>query len=192
MRITPRQASRNTGNAPLHRWVSTNRLKTTLFVLLAVVVLAVPVWLVSAAATNSWRKLRTTAPPSTSHSNVKGNLNAALVAGAIYVDDSWVGTTPGTDPDGAGPATNFGVDAFDKIQDGVNAATSGGTVYVYAGTYNEDVTINQPLSLLGIDSGTKTVSGPIGGPGSTIAIAASNVTIAGLTITRAGNNTTDW
>src|SRR6185436_8091345 len=37
-----------------------------------------------------------------------------------------------------------------------------------------------------------TVIGPIGGSGSTIAIAASNVTVAGLTITRAGNNTTDW
>src|SRR5947207_576367 len=112
MRPTPRQTSRTTGNAPLHRWVSTNRLKRALIVLLAVVALAVPVWLVSAAATNVWRKPRMIAPPLISHSNTKRNLNSALVIGAIYVDDSWAGTTPGTDPDGAGPATNFGVDAF--------------------------------------------------------------------------------
>src|SRR5204863_376688 len=36
------------------------------------------------------------------------------------------------------------------------------------------------------------VSGPIGGPGTTMQVAANNVTIAGFTITRAGNNTTDW
>src|SRR3954470_22821133 len=116
-----------------------NRLKRALIVLLAVVALAVPVWLVSAAATNGWRKPLTIATPSTSHSNTGRNVSSAPVAGVIYVDDSWVGTTPGSDPDGTGPATNFGADAFATIQEGVNAATSGGTVNVYAGTYDEDV-----------------------------------------------------
>jgi hypothetical protein len=109
----------------------------------------------------------------------------------VYVDDNFTGPI-GSDPDGAGPATAFGYDAFATIQEGVTTVASGGTVNVYAGTYNEDVTISQPLSLLGLGSGVKTVIGPIGGSGSTIAIAASNVTVAGLTITRAGNNTTDW
>src|SRR5215510_1539354 len=138
MRTThPRQTSRHTSNAPLHRWVSTNRLKRALIVLLSVVALAVPVWLVSAAASNAWRKRRLIAPPLISHSNAKRNLNSPLSVGTVYVDDSWVGMTPGTDPDGAGPATDFGVDAFATIQEGVNAATSGGTVFVYAGTYDE-------------------------------------------------------
>src|SRR5262249_19601497 len=30
----------------------------------------------------------------------------------VYVDDSWAGTTIGTDPDGGGPATSFGCDSF--------------------------------------------------------------------------------
>ena len=38
----------------------------------------------------------------------------------VYVDDSWVGTPSGGDPDGAGPAMSFGCDSFATIQDAVN------------------------------------------------------------------------
>ena len=114
-------------------------------------------------------------------------------ANVVYVDDDWVGTTPGTDPDGAGPATNFGYDAFSTIQDGVNGVATNGTVNVYAGTYDEDVNVNKTLSLIGTQgAGLTNVRGPVGGSGATIQIAASNVTDAGFTITRIGNNTTDW
>src|SRR5262252_833383 len=64
----PGKTSHTSTNAPLHRRVSTKRMKRALIVLLALVALAVPVWLVSAAATNAWRKPRTIAPPSNSHS----------------------------------------------------------------------------------------------------------------------------
>lgn len=70
------QTSRITSNAPLHSWVSRKTLKRALIVLLAVLALAVPVWLASAAATNVWRQ-RTSAPPSISHSNTKHNLASA-------------------------------------------------------------------------------------------------------------------
>src|SRR6185295_13204681 len=50
----------------------------------------------------------------------------------VYVDDDWSAVTPGTDPDGAGPATNFGCDSFATIQGGVTGVTSGGTVNVAA------------------------------------------------------------
>ncbi|MBV9214707.1 MAG: IPT/TIG domain-containing protein, partial [Acidobacteria bacterium] len=54
----------------------------------------------------------------------------------IYVDDDWAGTIPGTDPDGAGPATNFGCDSFSDIQSGIDGApASGGTVHIKTGTY---------------------------------------------------------
>jgi hypothetical protein len=111
----------------------------------------------------------------------------------VYVDDSWVGTPLGTDPDGGGPATNFGCDSFDTIQGGINGVAVGGTVIINAGTYNEDVNANKNgISLLGAGAGSVNVIGPIGGPGTTLQITASNVTVAGMTITRAGNNTTDW
>jgi hypothetical protein len=76
----PRKTSRTNTNAPLHHRVSTKRLKRALIVLLAVVALAVPVWLVSAAATNAWRKPRTIAPPSSSHS-VGNGTNVKSAAG---------------------------------------------------------------------------------------------------------------
>ncbi|HYW71483.1 MAG TPA: hypothetical protein VE961_10625, partial [Pyrinomonadaceae bacterium] len=43
-------------------------MKRSIIILLAVVALAVPVWLASAAATNAWRKPRAIASPSSSHS----------------------------------------------------------------------------------------------------------------------------
>src|SRR4030095_15019132 len=66
----------------------------------------------------------------------------------VYVDDDFTGPI-GSDPDGAGPATAIGNDAFKTIQEGINAVTSGGTVIVYAGTYPEQLSINKPVSVLG-------------------------------------------
>ncbi len=111
----------------------------------------------------------------------------------VYVNAAWIGTTLGTDPDGGGPATNFGCDSFATIQGGVTGASAGGTVSVASGTYDEDVAVsNNGLQLIGAGAGTTTIRGPIGGAGATLQLAASNVTVAGFTITRLGNNTTDW
>jgi Calx-beta domain/Right handed beta helix region/Domain of unknown function (DUF4214) len=125
-----------------------------------------------------------------------GNITNDDVCGSfttIYVDDDWVGATPGADPDGAGPATQFGCDSFAKIQEGVNAVPVNGTVIVNSGTYDEDVTINKDgVKVLGAGSATTNIRGPIGGPGSTVAIPANNVTLAGFTITRLGNTVADW
>ena len=78
------------------------------------------------------------------------------------------------------------------IQEGVNGALTGGEVQVASGTYVEDVTINKTVKLTGAGSGSTEISGAIGGSGSTVAIAASNVEISGFRISREGNNVTDW
>ncbi|MDX6692429.1 MAG: trimeric autotransporter adhesin [Blastocatellia bacterium] len=109
----------------------------------------------------------------------------------VYVDDDFTGA-PGTDPDGAGPATAIGYDAFPTIQGGVNGVAPGGTVNVAAGAYHEDVNVNKTVNLNGAGAGVVTISGPIGGPATALQINASNVSISGFTITRDGNNTTDW
>ncbi|HET6681463.1 MAG TPA: right-handed parallel beta-helix repeat-containing protein [Gemmatimonadaceae bacterium] len=93
-------------------------------------------------------------------------------------DDAFGGDTPTT--------------AKKTIQAGVSAVSTGGQVIVAAGSYNEDVTISKALSLLGAGIDVSTVSGPIGGGVSTIRIAATGVIVDGFTVTRDGNNPTDW
>jgi parallel beta-helix repeat protein len=78
------------------------------------------------------------------------------------------------------------------IQPAVNAANNGDVIQVAAGTYDEDVNINKSLSLIGASAASTTIRGVIGGDGATVRVAASNVTVAGFTLTRLGNNTTDW
>ncbi len=80
------------------------------------------------------------------------------------------------------------------IQAAIDAATTlnGYVVRVDAGTFNEDVVVNKGLTLRGAGAGNTIVIGPIGGPGATFDVDASNVVIDGFEISRAGNNVTDW
>ena len=78
----------------------------------------------------------------------------------VYVDDSWVGTTPGTDPDAGGPATNFGCDSFATIQDGIDGVAAGGMVLVNAGDYTEQVTISKNVTVTGANTATTVLHTP--------------------------------
>lgn len=64
----------------------------------------------------------------------------------VWVDSSWLGTTPGDDPDGAGPATNFGYDSFATLQDAITGVDDGGTVTLAAETY-PGITTSKSLTL---------------------------------------------
>ena len=77
----------------------------------------------------------------------------------VYVDDDWAGLATGVDPDGAGPGTAIGTDAFATIQAGINAATAAfdGTVIVYdhAGAgYNEALTYTSATAELNLKAAT--------------------------------------
>lgn len=105
-----------------------------------------------------------------------------------YVDDNWVGVTPGTDPDGVGPAQNFGFDSFATIQGGVDGVATNGTVIVYAGTYSELVQVDKTVSLLGaqagVDARTRTAvpESIVGSGDGAFQILANNVKIDGFTV----------
>jgi len=77
----------------------------------------------------------------------------------VYVDDDWAGTIPGTDPDGAGPATIFGIDAFETLHEAIAAVDPDGDVIVYAGTYDEPVQIAvaKNIDVIGEDRATTIV-----------------------------------
>ncbi len=126
--------------------------------------------------------------------SISKHFNFDVLPSITYVDDDWTGTTPGTDPDGAGPATNFGYDAFATIQGGINGVATGGTVNVAAGTYTEDVAVNKAgIVVQGAGPDASTIVGPHNaGSANTVNMTGAGVTVRGFTITRSGNTTAAW
>jgi parallel beta-helix repeat protein len=97
-------------------------------------------------------------------------MNASAAAPTtVWVDDDYTSSTPG-----------WGVDHFDKIQNGINAVATGGTVFVYTGTYYEHVTIRKTLTLQGEDRSTTIIDG--GGGGTVVYVRADYVSISGFTV----------
>ena len=73
-----------------------------------------------------------------------GNANAALTGeSTLYVG-------------GSGPNN------YTKIQDAINAANDGDTVFVYSGTYYENVVINKRITLIGENEGNTIINGSKG------------------------------
>ncbi len=101
---------------------------------------------------------------------VTGTLLAGLVilptsvkAGTLYVG-------------GAGPGN------YTTIQEAIDAAGIGNTVYVFSGTYYEHVLINKSISLIGESNDTTVIDG--GGDGSTVTVTADWVNVSGFTLTQ--------
>jgi parallel beta-helix repeat protein len=71
------------------------------------------------------------------------------------------------------------------IQEGINNASIGDTVYVYNGTYYENVLFNKTLVLIGESAASTIING--GAKGDVINILANDTTIQNFTIKNAGN-----
>ena len=96
---------------------------------------------------------------------------------------------------GTGLVTNTNTsEVFCSIQTAINDAQTlaGHTLSLVATTYVEDVNINKGVTVQGAGYNSTTISGPIGGQGSTVLVGSTGVVVDGVTITREGNNTTDW
>ncbi len=79
-----------------------------------------------------------------------------------------------------------GIGAYDKIQDAINAANDGDTVFVYNGTYYENVVVNKAINLTGENRDTTIIDG--GENGDVIQISADWVGVTGFTIIRSGTS----
>jgi len=80
---------------------------------------------------------------------------------------------------------------FTSIQEAINAASDGDTIYVYNGTYYENVVVNKTVSLVGENKATTIIDG-WGTGGTLVNVTASKVTFSGFTIQHSGLWYNDW
>jgi|GEM_PF-6316767 len=85
----------------------------------------------------------------------------------IYVDDNFT-----DDPENH---------KWDTIQDGIDDANEGDTVYVFSGTYSESIVINKTISLIGEDRGATVIDG-MEGIREVIRVEANWVNISSFTL----------
>lgn len=69
---------------------------------------------------------------------------------------------------------------YNKIQNAINAASNGDTIYIYNGTYYENIIINKSINLIGEDKNTTILDG--GRKDNVIKITANGVVVTGFTV----------
>ncbi len=83
----------------------------------------------------------------------------------------------------AEPKTIVVPDDYSTIQEAIDNAASGGTIYVKQGIYHENLGINKPVSLIGEDQDSTIIDGnPPEGYRVPVNIKSDNVTISGFTL----------
>lgn len=88
----------------------------------------------------------------------------------VYVDDDFNSATPG-----------WGYDHFNSIQQGIDAVDIGGPIFVYNGTYYENIIVNKKIVLIGENKNNTIING--GWTYNAISITSDSVNISGFTIT---------
>jgi len=78
---------------------------------------------------------------------------------------------------------------FPTIQEAINNATDGDTIFVHKGTYHEHVIVNKTISLIGEDRYSTIIDG--NETGSVISVTANNVNINGFTVQNSGSTGSD-
>ena len=78
---------------------------------------------------------------------------------------------------------------YSKIQDAIDAANSGDTIYVYNGTYYENIVIDQEISLIGNGTNNTIIDGQANS--NVIRVIKNNVTIKGFTVKNSGTGSMD-
>lgn len=78
---------------------------------------------------------------------------------------------------------------YQNITNGLDRASDNDTIFVYNGTYYENLIVNKALSLIGENKDTTIIDGSKNG--TVVRITSNNVAITGFTIQNSGTNTPD-
>lgn len=78
---------------------------------------------------------------------------------------------------------------YTSIQEAINGASTGDTIFVYNGTYFENIIVNKSITLIGENKNKTIIDG--GGKDSVVYILADEVKISGFTIKNSGNDVLD-
>ncbi len=73
---------------------------------------------------------------------------------------------------------------YSNIQDAINDAYDGYTIFVFNGTYDENIIVNKSISLIGEDCATTIIDG--GNNGNTVKIISNNVTFSDFSVKKGG------
>ncbi len=114
---------------------------------------------------------------SISVNNITTNTVIEVTSKITFVDDDFNESTPGWDHN-----------HFDKIQDGIDAASEYTSVYVYNGIYHENIVIHKSITLFG-EYKKAIIDG--GGTGDVISILSDWVRISGFIIQNSGDQFTN-
>lgn len=76
----------------------------------------------------------------------------------------------------------------ESIQTAIDAAGTGDIIEVHSGTYYENVNVDKPIILFGVDTGGGKPVVDAGGKGSAISLSASGSVLEGFVITNSGND----
>jgi parallel beta-helix repeat protein len=126
-------------------------------------------------------------PQAEAHTALAGTAGPGSYQGPVFV-------SPGGSPAGSGQSCDTAT--FTSIQSAVNAAPSGGSVVVCAGSYHQQVVIAKPLTVMGqhatIDETGVTPSLQLNMPGvgvsqiyAAVVVLSSNVRLTGFTVQHA-------
>jgi len=85
----------------------------------------------------------------------------------------------------AEPNTIVVPDDFPTVQEAINAANHGDTIFIRSGNYHEDIVVNKSLSLIGENRQHTVLNGS--GSGTALDITANNVNVTNLTIQNIGD-----
>jgi parallel beta-helix repeat protein len=115
----------------------------------------------------------------------------ALLVGSLMIGTQIGGATPKELP--ARPAATAGwlyvggggLGNYSTIQAALNASSNGDTIYVYAGTYPENIVIGTSITLLGENKNTTIISGD--SLAATVNITTKSIIIKGFTIRNDGS-----